>query len=128
MMKEKIDKIDKAKDEEFDKICKEKANTSTFVRLLEYNTPYFFVFLACIGSAMVGAPQSLFAIIFGRILGLLTMPMQQYILLKVDGEFIYASEDRKYLGIDWYWYQAIAMVLIMIGVGVVSFIGAVMQF
>lgn len=128
-MKNKIDKIDKAKDEEFEKICADKAKISTFKRLIEYNTPYFYIFLACIGSAMVGAPQSLFAIIFGKIMGLLTAPMKEYVLFKdTDGKFIFTSEDGSLEGIDWFWYQAILFVLIMIGVGGISFVGAVLQF
>lgn len=129
-MKDKVDKLDKAKEEEFDEICKEKAKTSTFMRLLEYNTPYFYIFLACIGSAMVGAPQSLFAIIFGKILGLLTVPMKDYVLAKnpATDKFIFTSEDGSIGGIDWFWYNAILCVLLMIAVGVISFIGAVLQF
>lgn len=94
-MKTKVDKIDKAKEEEFEKICEEGAKVSTFKRLIEYNTPYFYILLACIGSAMVGAPQSLFAIIFGKIMGLLTLPMNGFILLKnADKEYVFASEDK----------------------------------
>lgn len=129
-MKDKVDKIDKAKEEEFEKICEEMAKTSTFSRLISYNTPYYYILFACIGSAMVGAPQSLFAIIFGKILGLLTAPMEEYVLAKnpVDDKYIFTSADGSIGGIDWYWYNAILCVLLMIGVGVVSFIGAVLQF
>lgn len=126
-MKIKVDEIDKAKEEEFEKICAEGAKVSTFKRLIEYNTPYFYIFLACIGSAMVGAPQSLFAIIFGKIMGLLTLPMNGFVLLKnADDKFVFASEDRTIEGIDWFWYNAILCVLLMIAVGVISFTGAVL--
>ena len=76
---------------------------------------------------MVGAPQSLFAIIFGKIMGLLTLPMNGFVLLKnADDKFVFASEDRTIEGIDWFWYNAILCVLLMIAVGVISFTGAVL--
>lgn len=56
IMKEKIDKIDKQREDEIKKYMEERKKMSGFMRVMEYNKPKWHIFAACFGAAMLGAP------------------------------------------------------------------------
>lgn len=56
IMKEKIDKIDKQREDEIKKYMEERKKMSGFMRVMEYNKPKWHIFAACFGATMLGAP------------------------------------------------------------------------
>lgn len=56
IMKEKIDSIDKKRDDEVKVFMDEQKKISGFMRIMQYNKPKWHVAAACCGAALLGAP------------------------------------------------------------------------
>lgn len=63
------DKVEAEKDKEFEKSIKEGA----FSRLIPYNTPFYFIYIAIFFNILDGAASPLFGVIFSKILDILAL-------------------------------------------------------
>ena len=73
-MLEKANEKDKVEEERIKKITDEFDQVSPFRKIWNYNSPKLLVIPLIIFSGMNGISQPLFAIIFSKILGILTLP------------------------------------------------------
>jgi len=118
-MKIKIDAKEKKEQEEVEKIVKERASKSSFVRLLEYNNPKYHIFFACFGAAMMGVPQPYLATVLSKLLGLLTIPMDM-----IENKEIFTSVKFYGVegsdGLDLFFERANGLVLIFVYIAIIT--------
>jgi hypothetical protein len=74
-MLEKADAKDKIYEDNLERIEQEFEKTSVFKKIWEMNSTKFLIIPTIILTAMSGIAQPIFAIIFSKIMGILTAPM-----------------------------------------------------
>mmetsp|Transcript_39000 Transcript_39000/g.59342 ORF Transcript_39000/g.59342 Transcript_39000/m.59342 type:complete len:297 (-) Transcript_39000:1404-2294(-) len=72
------DAKDKVYQDELDALKKARAEISNFKKVLPYNRPRIFIFVAIISSLVNGAVMPCFGIILSRLLGSLSMPIEYW--------------------------------------------------
>ena len=84
-MLEKADAKDKIYEDNLERIEQEFEKTSVFKKIWEMNSTKFLIIPTIILTAMSGIAQPIFAIIFSKIMGILTAPMDMTELIKGKG-------------------------------------------
>lgn len=73
-MLERADEKDKLEEEKTRKLIEEFDKISSFKKIWDYNSPKMLIIPTILLTAMSGIAQPIFAIIFAKILGILTAP------------------------------------------------------
>jgi ABC-type multidrug transport system fused ATPase/permease subunit len=79
------DKIDAIRQAEIDKEMEKHAEKTPFWKLVPFNKPVSYIFVAIIASANNGAAMPIFGLILAKMLGLLSMPLIYFELTEEEG-------------------------------------------
>ena len=75
-MKTATDEIDSKYEEEMKTLAEEKAKTSGYAKLAPYNNPFYLIIIATFGAIISGSVQPILGVVFAKLLGLLTAPLE----------------------------------------------------
>jgi len=74
-----VDKVDAEKKKELENLQEENAKATGFTKLLPYNKPKSLIYLALFASLIDGSIQPIFGLIFSKMIGFLSKPVDEYI-------------------------------------------------